>query len=303
MNRLPSLNALRAFEAAGRHQSLTRAAEELHVTPAAVGHQVRALEEYLGVSLFRKVSRNLTLTEAGRALLPGLRQGFDVLVQTLEAFRERDRKRPLTVSTSPSFAGKWLVPRLERFRRAYPGLEIRIDASARLVDFASEEIDIGVRYGPGGYDDLHVVRLLTEQAFPVCSPALIAGDKPLLRPEDLRHHTLLHIEHAFESSLWSDWPTWLASAGVEGVEADRGPSFSISELAIQAAIEGQGVALAGSVLVERDLAAHRLVKPFDLSVSGNFAYYVVCARAKASHPNVVAFRGWLLDEACGSSRS
>lgn len=295
--RLPPLNALRAFEAAGRHLSLTKAAEELHVTPAAIGHQIKALEDYLGVELFRRSNRGLLLTDAGQSCLPGLREGFDRLATAVERARAYHHRRPLTVSVAPSFAAKWLVPRLERFRAAYPGIDVRIDASTRLVDFLREDIDLGIRYGPGNYPGLCVDRLLTEEVFPVCSPRLLDGPHPLRLPGDLRWHTLLHVDSAVEDSTWPDWPTWLLSAGVDDIDASRGPRFSLSSMAVQTAVEGHGVVLGSSVLVADDLAAGRLVRPFEHSTPVNFAYYLVCPESNAERPKIAAFRDWLLAEA------
>lgn len=294
--RLPPLNALRAFEAAGRHLSLTKAAEELHVTPAAIGHQIKALEDYLGVPLFRRLNRGLLLTDAGQACLPGLREGFDRLAAAVERARTQHQRRPLTVSVAPSFAAKWLVPRLERFREAHPGIDVRIDASTRLVDFQGEDIDLGIRYGPGNYSGLHVERLLTEEVFPVCSPHLLKGTHPLRIPADLRWHTLLHVDTDIQDSPWPDWTTWLLSAGVSDIDATRGPRFSLSSMAVQTAIEGHGVVLGSSVLVADDLAAGRLIRPFEHSTPVNFAYYLVCLETRAEQPRIAAFRDWLLTE-------
>ncbi len=298
MNRpLPPLNALRAFEAAGRHLSFTKAADELHVTPGAISQQVKLLEDYLGVALFRRMNRALLLTEAGQACLPGLRDGFARLVEAVEGARRQDRYRPLTVSAAPSFAGKWLVPRLDRFRQAHPGIDVRVDASHRLVDFKREDVDVGVRYGLGKYPGLQVDRLLTEEVSPVCSPALLRGSHPLRAPPDLHFHTLLHVDWGAHFESWPDWSMWLATVGVREVDAARGPRFTQTGLAIQAAIEGHGVALAGSVLVDQDLAAGRLVKPFAQSMPVAFAYYLVCPKATAKQARVAAFRRWMLAEA------
>ena len=191
---LPPLNALRAFESAGRHLSFTKAAAELNVTPAAVSHQVKALEELLGVPLFRRLTRALRLTDAGRAALPTLSQGFDTLAQGVEQVRAHSESGVLTVSVSPSFGAMWLVPRLERFRIRHPDIEIRIDGTDRLVDPGRGDADVALRYGPGGYKGVRVDRLFGQVNTPVCSPALLRGEHPLRRPDDLRHHTLLHID-------------------------------------------------------------------------------------------------------------
>ncbi|MFQ5993919.1 MAG: transcriptional regulator GcvA [Acidiferrobacterales bacterium] len=303
IHRLPPLNALRAFAAAGRHLSFSRAAQELHVTPAAVSHQIKALEDYLGVSLFQRLNKALRLTEAGQACLPGVREGFERLSDAVEAVKAREAQRPLTVSVAPSFAAKWLVPRLDRFRESHPGIDVRIDATHRLVDLAREDVDFGIRYGTGQYPGMHVERLLAEEVFPVCSPRLLHRAHPLRLPADLRWHTLLHVARPVHDEMEPDWRMWLHAAGVDNVDAARGPQFSIASMAVQAAIEGQGVALAGRVLVTDDLVAGRLVRPFDLGFPVSFAYYLVCPTAGAEKQRVIAFREWLISEAAATSKT
>ncbi|WP_420405637.1 transcriptional regulator GcvA [Nisaea sp.] len=293
---LPPLNALRAFEAAGRHLSFTRAAAELNVTPAAVSHQVKALEDLLGVPLFRRLTRALMLTEAGQAALPLLGQGFDRLAQGVEAMRAHSESGVLTISVSPSFGGMWLVPRLERFRCRHPEIEIRIDGTDRLADLVRGEADIAIRYGPGGYDGVRIDWLFHQINTPVCSPALLTGEHPLRTPEDLRHHTLLHID-------WTDtepsWRMWLTAAGLQDIVPASGPWFSMESMAVQSALDGAGVALVGDVLVADHLATGRLVRPFDPSFSTPlaFSYYLLCAEDRVEVPKIAAFREWLLEEA------
>ena len=296
--RLPPLNSLRAFEAAARHLSFKKAAEELYVTPAAISQQVRALEEYSGVPLFRRLTRSLRLTEAGQAALPPLREGFDRLAEATEALRAEGRTGVLTVSVAPSFGAKWLVPRLDRFRDAHPEYDVRIDASDALASFAGDGVDVALRYGRGTYRGLRADCLMSEVAFPVVSPRLIERGPPLRRPEDLRHHTLLHVQWKMEDESAPNWRMWLKAAGVEGVDPERGPRFTIETMAVEAAIAGQGVALAGGALVAADLKAGRLVRPFPPSVSEAtaFCYYVVYPEAKAAEPRVTAFRDWVLAE-------
>jgi LysR family glycine cleavage system transcriptional activator len=288
---LPPLNALRAFEAAGRHLSFTRAAAELNVTQAAVSHQIKALEERLGISLFRRLNRALLLTDAGQAYLPAVRDTFDALARATERLMARDRVGALTASVLPSFAAKWLVPRLGRFREQHPGIDVRLSADHQMTDFARENVDCAIRYGQGDYPGLESTRLMTEDVFPVCSPLLLKGDNALRTPDDLRHHTLLHDDFRV------DWRLWLLAAGVEDIDPTRGPTFTDSSMVIQAAVEGQGVALARSVLAASDLAAGRLVKPFDVSLPARWAYYLVCPRAMRDNPKIIAFRDWLLAEA------
>ena len=299
IQRLPSLNALRAFEAVGRHLSFTKAAEELHVTPAAVGHQVKVLEDYLGVQLFRRLTRAIALTDAGQDLFPGLRDGFIRIEQAIERLRGLEERGVLNVSATQSLMAKWLVPRLDRFHKAYPDIDLRIFSTGRLVDFARDDVDVAVRYGLGNWPGLRVDLLRTEEMFPVCSPALLEGPHPLRTPDDLRHHTLLH--DALYKSIFGDaapdWSTWLKAAGVRDIDATHGTALSPWSMVIQAAIDGQGVALGGSVIVEADLADGRLVKPFALTIPVDYAYYIVCPETVAERPKVAAFRKWIMEEA------
>ncbi len=296
---LPPLNALRAFESAGRHLSFTKAAAELNVTPAAIGHQVKALEELLGVPLFRRLTRALRLTDAGQAALPTLGQGFDKLAQGVEQMRAHSESGVLTISVSPSFGAMWLVPRLEHFRIRHPDIEIRIDGTDRRVDLARDDADVALRYGPGGYKGVRVDWLFGQVNTPVCSPALLRGAHALRRPDDLRHHTLLHVD-------WKDaeasWRMWLLAAGLHDIDPTRGPRFSMENMAVQAALDGHGVALIGDMLVADELAAGRLVRPFDPSLSTplSFSYYLLSANDSAEQPKVAAFRDWLLEAARAS---
>jgi LysR family glycine cleavage system transcriptional activator len=294
--RLPSLSALRAFEAAARHLSFAKAADELHVTPAAISHRIKALEAELGVRLFRRLNRAVLLTEAAQRCLPGIRDGFERLAQAMESVRAGQRRGMVTVSVAPSLAAKWLVPRLDRFRARHTDIEVRIDASSQIVDLEAEGVDVGIRYGTGRYPGLKVDRLFAEEVSPVCSPALLKGPRALRKPEDLRWHTLLHADWSTPSQVLPDWRMWLLAAHVEGVDWSKGPSYGDYYLTIQAAMEGQGVALASPIIVATDLAAGRLAQPFKLAVSGGFAYYVVTPRASADAPKVTAFRDWLIEE-------
>ncbi len=289
--RLPPMNTLRAFEAAARHLSFTQAAEELHITQAAVSHQIRTLEEALGVKLFRRLNRAVRLTEEGQEFVLEIRKALSHLSTAVEKLAAPGAGGPLTVSVLPSFASKWLVPRLGRFRQKHPEIDVRISPSTQLTDFQRDDVDVVVRYGKGRYEGLHSVRMMTEDIFPVCSPALLSGAKALRRPEDLRHHTLLYDDGHV------DWAMWLLVAGVEDIGASQGPYFTDSALVIQAAAAGQGVALARGALAADDLAAGRLVKPFNIAIPTEYAYYVVCPKATAHHPKIAAFREWLLDEA------
>ena len=289
---LPSLNALKVFEAAGRHLSFTKAAAELYVTQAAVSHQIKQLEDQLGVTLFRRLNRALLLTEAGQTYLTEIREALDAIRRATARLQERDASGVLTVSSLPSFAARWLVPRLGLFRQARPDIEVRVAPSDQLTDFARENVDVGIRYGRGRYPGLVTHWIMTEDIFPVCSPQLLKGKKALRRPQDLRHHHLLHDD------LNVDWRTWLLAAGVKGVDPDHGTFFTDSSMLVQAAVAGQGVALARGALAADDLAAGRLVRPFELRLPSGFAYYLVYPEADAERAKVVAFRDWLLAE-CG----
>lgn len=303
--RLPPLNAVRAFEAAARHLSFTRAAAELHVTPAAVSQQVKVLEDWCGAPLFRRLTRALALTEKGRAALPLLTEGFDRLAEGIERMRADLKSGLLTVSVPPSFGARWLLPRLGRFRAAHPAFDVRIDATDELANFVTDGVDVAVRYGVGDYPGLAVECLMAEVAFPVCSPALVAGDPPLRNPADLCHHTLLHVQWKMEDEAAPSWRMWLLAAGVEGVDPERGPRFTVENMAVQAAIEGQGVALAGGTLVADDIRAGRLVRPFPPSEreATAFSYYLVHPPRHARNPKVQAFCAWMKRETALEARS
>ncbi|MBK3798056.1 transcriptional regulator GcvA [Azospirillum brasilense] len=289
--RLPPLNALRAFESAARHLSFTKAAEELHVTQAAVSHQIKGLEEWLGMPLFRRMNRALILTETGQSYLPPVRDALDTLSHATERLFRMDGSGALTISTMPSFAAKWLVMRLGRFQARHPELEVRLHTTPQLVDFTQQDVDIGIRFGAGNWPGLRCERLMTEDIYPVCSPSLLDGPRPLCCPEDLRHHTLLHDDY------FITWGTWGEAAGIAGLDHARGPRFDDSALLLQVAAEGGGVALARGVLVADDVAAGRLVRLFDVHLPGNYAYYVAAPPHYFSRPKVKAFRDWLFEEA------
>jgi LysR family glycine cleavage system transcriptional activator len=289
--RLPSLNAMRAFEAAARHLSFSRAADELNVTKAAVSHQVKALEDDLGMPLFKRLNRALELTAQGQALFPAVKEAIDILTAAVARLHTQDQAGELTVTTMDSFAVGWLVPRLGRFRKEHPDIDVRIATSDERVDFDRVQVDLGIRYGAGDWPGLSVERLMTEEVFPVCAPSMLRSGPPLERPADLKNPTLLHDD------MREDWRMWLMAAGEPDVDATKGPAYQHSNLVIQAAEQGDGVALARSVLVERSLASGRLIKPFDVSLPADYAYYVVCPQANLSRPKVKAFRQWLFEEA------
>lgn len=304
-DRLPPLNSLRAFEIAARHLSFRKAAEELHVTPAAISHQIKLLEEQLGVALFHRLTRAIELTEVGRSFLPKLREGFENIALAVERVRAYGRADALTVNVPPSFATKWLMPRLHRFVTANPDIDIRILASMRLMDtsrhdFPDEQTvdaDIDIRFGSGRYPHSRVDLLFPVSLTPLCSPSLLKGMRPLSRPSDLRYHVLLHDDTLYLSDGRPDWEQWLKAAGADGVDPSRGPHFNHSILGLEAAVDGLGVVLGIKELAAHDLAAGRLVAPFELSLAMDAAYYLVSAEANAERPKVATFRNWLLEEA------
>jgi LysR family glycine cleavage system transcriptional activator len=303
--RLPPLNALRAFEAAARHLSFKNAARELHVTPGAVSHQVKLLEESLGIPLFRRLTRALELTPEGQALLPKLQEGLRSLAEAVERVRSRAEAQVLTVMAPPHFAVRWLVPRLGRFTERHPGLDLHLASSISMIDGredaeptpASDGSDplAMIRYGEGRYPGARVEEVFSPVYVPVCSPKLLRGKHALKKPGDLRHHTLLHDETIIEEGGVPNWQAWLASAGIRDIDPTRGTHFTDSALALEAAREGLGVALAMKPLVRGEIEAGRLAMPFNLSTPASFSYYLVTP--EGSTDGVLgAFREWLLEE-------
>ena len=295
--RLPSLNALRAFEAAARQLSLTKAARELNVTPAAVSHQVKALEADLGVSLLRRVKGEFVLTEAAQTALPLLSASFDQIAEAARRLREDQAQHFLTISVGATFAANWLVRRLGALKAAFPEIEVRLQTTEEMADFARDGVDVAIRFGAGEYPGLEAIRLFDEEIFPVCSPALLERG-PLDDPADLAGHTLLQVEWnwALTKGEPLDWQMWLRAAGAAEVDGLRGPRFSHASLALQAALAGQGLALGSESLVGDDLAAGRLVRPFDVALPVNFAYYLVYPEDTAERPKIANFRQWIVAE-------
>lgn len=294
------LNALRAFEASARHGSFSGAASELGVTAAAVGQLVRGLEEWIGSPLFhRSVSgkSRLAPTEVAARGLPDVRAGLDCLSLGLERLREATASGVLTVAVSPAFAAKWMLPRLDRFQAQCPDMDVRLDTGLKLIDYATQGIDIGVRYGGGRWPGLTAEKLMDEEIFPVCSPALRDG-LDLREPADLTRHTLVHDLSVDPDIGFTTWETWLKSAGVAQVTVQRGLRINNSAAVLQAATEGQGIALARSILARDDVTSGRLVRLFaNVEVPSALAYYVVYRSDRAPPPKAEAFRRWLIDEA------
>jgi LysR family glycine cleavage system transcriptional activator len=294
--RLPPLNALRALEAAARHMSFSRAANELSVTAGAVSQQIQNLEDYVGVALFRRTAKGLLLTDAAQIALPALRDAFDKLAEASSLLTAGADGRRVTVSAPPSFAAKWLVPRLGQFSAKHPEVDVWLSADMELVDFNDGEIDVGIRYGSGRYPGLEVVRLLNETVVPVVSPKLLE-EKPLREPGDLEHHTLLHDGSPDTDESCPDWAMWLAARGLSHIDGGRGPRFNQSSMVVEAAVAGRGVGLAKGTLAHADLDAGRLVAPFGGATSLDFAYYLVHPKAKGRLKPVRAFASWLAEEA------
>ena len=288
--RLPSLNGLRAFEAAARHLSFTNAASELNVTQTAISHQIRRLEEELGLRLFVRQNRALALTPEAREYLPGVRAAFNDLRLATDRLKRRDDDHVLTVSTLASLAAKWLLPRLSTFQEAHPGIDVRITTSTGLVDFRSGDVDAAIRYGRGHWAGLRADWLMADELFPVCSPALLQGDKPLRCPEDLANHTLLHSSGGYDD----DWRLWLTAAGLPAnISKQPGVSFDLIFVTVQAAIDGIGVAMGRTSYVEADIAKGRLVVPFEIALPADAGFYLVSPETSADPPKLRAFRQWL----------
>jgi len=296
-----NLNALRAFEAVSRHLSYAAAAEELNVTPAAVGHLIRGLEDTLDVELFHRTSSGATrlfLTDAARSVLPALQSGFDLLSEAVEQLKASKARTVFTITVPAAFADKWLLRRVERFQQRYPYYELRIDTSNRLADFSADRVDVGIRYGMGAWPGLVSTYLLRDEFFPVCSPALMRGKKRLKTPADLQDHLLIHDVSMQSTGVFPTWQSWLQKAGCKNiVDHNRGIQINDSAAAYRTAIEGNGVALGRTTLVEYDLREEMLVKPFAIVQRCELAYFLVHRKASANSPAVVAFKEWLIEEA------
>src|SRR5215472_13308403 len=287
--RLPSLNGLRAFEAAARHLSFTQAASELNVTQTAISHQIRRLEEELGIRLFVRKNRALALTAQARDYLPGGRAAFNDLRLATDRLLRKDDDNVLTVSTLASLAAKWLLPRLTAFQEAHPGLDVRITTSTALVDFKNGDVDAAIRYGRGHWPGVRADWLMADEVFPVCSPALLSGKRPLRVPEDLRDHVLLHT-----SANNDDWRQWLTAAGLPSdISKQPGITFDLMLMTVQAAIDGLGVAMGRTSYVQDDIAKGRLVVPFEITLPADAGFYIVSPEGVPDPPKLRAFRQWL----------
>ena len=296
--RLPSLNGLRAFEAAARHLSFTQAAAELNVTQTAISHQIRRLEEELGLRLFVRKNRALALTSKAKDYLPGVRAAFNDLRLATDRLLRKDNDNVLTISTLASLAAKWLLPRLSTFQEAHPGIDVRITTSTGLVDFKSGDVDAAIRYGRGHWPDVRARWLMADELFPVCSPALLKGDKPLRCPQDLARYTLLHSSGGYDD----DWRLWLTAAGLPSdISKQRGLTFDLIFMTVQAAIDGIGVAMGRTSYVRDDIAKGRLVVPFKIALPADAGFYLVSPETGEEPPKLRLFRDWVLAAAQSKS--
>src|SRR5262245_36939426 len=307
---LPPLNSLRAFEATARHLSFSKAAQELHVTPAALSHQIRGLEDLLGLKLFHRRARSIELTPSARLIYPGIRTGFEAIREAVERLGRGKQDRVLVVSSTPGLTAKWLVPRLYKFLALHPDIETRITASVGYANFATDDIDVGIRLSSGAHPDLYVEKLSDEWLLPLCSPRLLEGERPLRTPQDLAHFPLIQVDLPGIVPTWADW---FGMAGVEGVDSSRGLRLNVADHALDAASEGVGVVLGYKIVASRDIGLGRLVVPFgpEVPVPGR-AYHFVCGRGQEKRAPIKAFRDWvvaeiaetraMLEEAAQSSR-
>ncbi|MBX9589468.1 MAG: transcriptional regulator GcvA [Hyphomonadaceae bacterium] len=291
---LPPLNALRAFEATARHLSFSKAAQELHVTPAALSHQVRGLEDQLGMKLFLRRARSIELTASARLIYPGIRTGFEAIREAVDRLDRGNRDRVLVVSSTPGLTAKWLVPRLYKFLAQHPDIETRITASVGYANFTTDDIDVGIRLSSGVHPDLYVEKVSDEWLLPLCSPRLLEGAHPLRTAQDLKRFTLIQVDLPGVVPTWADW---MAMAGLGGIDSTRGLRLNVADHALDAASEGVGVVLAYKMVAARDIALKRLVVPFgpEMPLPGR-AYYFVCAKGQEKRAPIKAFRDWIVAE-------
>ena len=301
MRQLPPLNSLRSFESAARLLSFSKASVELNVTPAAVSQQIRQLEDYLGVVLFHRKTRAVRLTEEARSALSLMTEGFDKLAAATEYLTREKESGLLTVNTAPTFAAKWLLQRLPDFSEKYPNIDLRLDATLVPREFEDSGIDISIRLGHGDYPGCHVERIFGEAFSPVCSPELMSGENRLVEPADLRNHRLLHVDWSMLGIPLPNWKMWSKAAGIEDIGLEHGPHFTVESMAIEAAINGSGIALVSHHAATEDLDAGRLVKPFDLTLPTDFSFWLVCPKEYLRRANVKCFCDWLLHQAAGDA--
>ncbi len=299
MRLILGMRALRTLMAAGRHLNFTRAADELGLTPAAVSFQIKEIEEQLGVKLFTRTSRTIRLTEPGVILCEAAADALDVMSRAISKAQKAARgTAQLKVTVDPQFATKWLMRRVEHFRKLHANIDLRFDISYEVRDFEVDDIDVAIRFGTGRYPGLSASRLFHNIIVPVCSPRLLASGKPLREPRDLLHHTLAHIEWSRQGVTWPNWRMWMAAAGINDFDDSNTIVFGTSSNAVDAAMTGDAVALADFAMVANDLSEGRLVRPFELSIKvpSEFAYFLVYPEQTAQDPRITAFRDWILNE-------
>jgi len=294
-SRIPSLNALRVFAVVGEHLNLRAAAAELFVTPSALSHQIRSLEEQLGTKLFIRSRQGLTLTATGKVLHPQISAAFTQLNEAVRSIKPQHHPGAITVSMLSTFAMRWFIPRLYRFQQKNPDIRVRISTSIKLVDFAQEDVDCAIRSGQGSWPGTHALRLLDEQFTPVCSPSLPTGNTPLNQPSDLAGHTLLHSRMRPD-----DWQAWLRAEGLADLKPRQDQEFETRNFAIAAAIRGLGVAIIDPLLVQEELKDRRLIQPFTHTLPTTSAYYLVWPASHEESKELAAFRTWLIKETAGS---
>jgi LysR family glycine cleavage system transcriptional activator len=291
---LPPLNALRAFEAIARHLSFARAADELHVTPAALSHQIRALEDQLGLDLFHRRTRAIELTEAGRLIYPGLQSGFETVRNAMRQLERTRERNVLVISATPGLVAKWLMPRLWRFLQTHPEIDARVSATLKLADFEADGVDAAIRLSKGLIPALHMEKLFDDTMLPVCAPALI--EQGLRSPPDLVRFPLIHYDFATSQHAPPTWADWFAAVRLDGIDATRGLRVNVADHALDAAVSGAGVSLSHKLIASDDVHAGRLITPFGPELPLASTVYFVCPRGHETRPNVRAFRDWLFAE-------
>lgn len=294
--RLPPLNSLRAFAAIARHLSFKRASEELHVTPAALSHQVKGLEANLGVKLFHRGNRHISLTNAGKLIQSDIEEGFASFERALARLQTEKGNRVLVLSAGPAFAAKWLSPRLPRFIEQHPDIDLRVSANLNFSDFTADGVDVAIRFGSGDYPGLFVEPLMEETFLPLCRPALREGPNPIMRPEDLAHHTLIHDDSLATVKGAPTWATWLKRAGLARIDTTHGPRFNHANHALDAAREGGGVLFGRKILASEDILSRRLIAPFDLALKPGLGFFLVCPAGTENRAETQAFRNWIVSE-------
>ena len=291
MRRLPPLNALKMFEASARNLSFSGASEELFVTPSAVSHQVKTLENFLGVELFHRSNRKVTLTPQGEQYLTSVKHAFDEIEMATQRLSVTQGASVVQISVAPNFLIRWLMPRMSRFRALFPDVELQINASMGLLDFNRTSTDMAVYYGNGEWDDIEVEFLRKVMLVPVCGPGLLQTGPPLEKPSDLANHTLIYVS----KRTW-EWDNWLKKAGVEFITPKGSMQLSSSQLTTAAAQENLGVALTDQTLISREIESGKLVVPFDIPLDTKKAFYLVYRKHRPLTKGMEAFRNWLMDE-------